>query len=545
MTLTEYEKDPNHISTNFIKYYYSKLNSDCSKLFQLYTADAVLKHMNYREDPFGASSNDIHGADNIKKYWKSTPSLKGAKIIILTASTIQNTDNSLVISVVGELLFRKDYESVADEILPTKTFTHTFILQPEASRDIFNIKSDILTFIPDADYMNSELTEEEGMDDATKDETSPTNGAHPAVEETLQSGTDKNGEIKTGQSNSQENKPTKPNNTDKPAQQVVVDSPNGGVKASNRPTPSDSTPLQAVATEQPCKVDINEKKESDAASTIPTTTSKTSHADPSLKSSHTKLNSVNGKSSPATGPAQSSTSTSTSPASTAVKATKQKSPTPELLTPPKTATAAEKHEQAKSASAADHIVPITTPNTTAKSTETSSGTASHSSPAPASTVSAATPAASSSWANSLKFTPSLKATTKSSSNTEVSNGTAAAGSSKTTQSAPASNGNGQSKQLFEIYVNFKNTAIPVDEDDLMLAFAKNNFKKITVVSLSKNNTAVVGFHTQDEQTRALEKGKIFYKGTQFGLDKREKKQPNKRKNNYNNTNAYKNNDRKN
>lgn len=72
-------------------------------------------------------------------------------------------------------------------------------------------------------------------------------------------------------------------------------------------------------------------------------------------------------------------------------------------------------------------------------------------------------------------------------------------------------------------MNFKNSAVPVDEIDLKSAFSSNKFKQFTIVTINKNNTAIVGFSSQEDQTRALALGKIIQGETQFGIDKREKK----------------------
>lgn len=161
MTLADYQKDPNRIGTDFIKYYYTKLSTNSSKIYQLYTKDAVCKHMNPTSDPFKNQAEEIHGIEKIKKYWKSQPPISNAKIVILTVNTIQNSDGSLVITVVGEILLREDYDSDDDTILPTRTFTQTFILQQHAVKDNFEVKSDILTYIPNTDYMNAVIYEEE------------------------------------------------------------------------------------------------------------------------------------------------------------------------------------------------------------------------------------------------------------------------------------------------------------------------------------------------------------------------------------------------
>ena len=158
MTFAEYEKDPNHIITGFITYYYNQLSSDPSKLYQLYREDAVLKHTN----PFEQSKDtaeDFNTLPNIEKYWKSLTVLSYSKIVILTVNTIKQSDESLVSTIVGEILLQKDYDNDDDEdkILPTRTFTQTFILCPDEKRDSYSIKSDILVYIPLIDYTDAEV----------------------------------------------------------------------------------------------------------------------------------------------------------------------------------------------------------------------------------------------------------------------------------------------------------------------------------------------------------------------------------------------------
>lgn len=94
--------------------------------------------------------------------------------------------------------------------------------------------------------------------------------------------------------------------------------------------------------------------------------------------------------------------------------------------------------------------------------------------------------------------------------------------------------------MYEVYVNFKNSATPVDETDLKSAFSSNKFKHFTIVTVNKNNTAIVGFNSQEEQARALALGKIVQGETQFGIDKREKKVNGKKR-----SNTYKNSSKRN
>jgi hypothetical protein len=158
MTFADYEKDANHIALEFVQYYFNKLSSNCSKLYQLYFDDAVLKHMDHKSVPFDSVYNEYHNLDQIKKYWRSLTCLEQCKCVLLNVTALHNNDGTLVITVAGEILLKEDYEN-EEKIVPTKAFTQTFILQNQDRRDHYLIKSDILVFLPNIDYVDNETAE--------------------------------------------------------------------------------------------------------------------------------------------------------------------------------------------------------------------------------------------------------------------------------------------------------------------------------------------------------------------------------------------------
>ncbi|ODQ45336.1 hypothetical protein PICMEDRAFT_17798 [Pichia membranifaciens NRRL Y-2026] len=559
MTLADYEKDPNHITNDFIKYYYSKLSSDCSKLYQLYAPDAVLKHMDHTSDPFKAISTNYHDFDNIKKYWKSLPSLSGAKLVILTVNTIHNSDNSLVTNVVGELLLREDYE-IESVISPTRLFTQTFILQPHPSKDNYDIRSDILTFIPDSDYMNVELN---GVSTSVSQDSHSADAFQKSVEE-------------------------KPTESREQIQQEVVETPptsklNNGFNGAENGTSSDSKkytkntiPTSSSPSSPSSLATANNTTEqkkstptsqpitipSSSSSEIPSSSTTATSVNTLTRSAETnKSNGVNPTATTSSEPGKKDLTTNSTkiPAQNGTQAaggaenqthpqqisTENKNPTPVSSNTPLSTTTIKSNKPSTEASKLHSASPTPPPSSAPSVKQKASSSSSSSSPAApaqeAKAPAASQPAssASSTWASALKITNKPASPLLSQSQTVAQQShsqpspksastqlSSSAASSSTVTSSASTSGNANQlnrPQLYEIYVNFKNSAVPVDEIDLKSAFSSNKFKHFTIVTINKNNTAIVGFNSQEEQARALALGKIIQGETQFGIDKREKK----------------------
>lgn len=571
MTLADYEKDPNHITNDFIKYYYSKLSSGCSKLYQLYTPDAVLKHINHTSDPFKAVSADYHDIENIKKYWKSFPSLSGAKLVILTVNTIQNSDSSLVTNVVGELLLKEDYEN-DDEILPTRLFTQTFILQPHPSKDIYDIKSDILTFIPDTDHMKVELN---GNSVQAEEQIESVNGVKtPNEEEEVQFKEQVQQEVveppTTSRLNGKSNSIANGLNSDNGKKIVKNNTPSSSSSTSSSLTNNTTTDQKRSSpASQPATLSSSSSSELASASTV-ATSANTASARP------TETIKPNGTVSTA---AISSEPGKKDLSNNHLKPSTQNTPQPTGGAEHKHGSASTASRNAPASASSNTSVPSTAAKSDKISPETSASPKLHSaSPTPSSTpavkqkaasasqetkptpVSQPAPSASSTWASALKSTnkpaspllsQSQTAAQQSHSQSSPKSGSAHLNASSASSSAiaPANSNSSSSnnnsnqfnrQQLYEVYVNFKNSATPVDETDLKSAFSSNKFKHFTIVTVNKNNTAIVGFNSQEEQARALALGKIVQGETQFGIDKREKKVNGKKR-----SNTYKNSSKRN
>lgn len=571
MTLSEYEKDPNHITTDFIKYYYSKLSSDSSKLYQLYAKDAVLKHMDHNLDPFKGISTDYQGIENITKYWKARPELSGSKLVILTVNTIQNSDNTLVTTVIGELLLKEDYENI-DQIEPTRLFTQTFILEPHSKKDNFDIKSDILTFIPDTDFMEIQLedhviNEVQNENEIETETESKIHEEKSLVESSVASNGTTSNNVKKQQPNGKKSDSkdtiqqevvektsspsitsttTKTNNTTNGSADVEAKNITKGKVSTNAVTEE-----KVVTRTTPPSSSISAG--SSATISEPPTSSTVATSVPSASVSNTvETKSSSDKTEPSTtSPASKASIQSSSAAETkakevsanSVKSEKHINNTPTTATPSSTTSKSEVSSKSKSSSSPP---PSSEPSTSTATTTSASSTA-----IPPKEVKTAPPVPSS-WASALKSSNNKvtsPALTQSSTGlqqsprstaTPLSPPVSEANTNDTTASSTTSNTNNNAgsnnQHKFEIFVNFKQTPNPVDEKDLRTAFNGENFKNYTV-QMSKTNTAVVGFLTQEEQMRALEVGKIFYPKTKtnFGIDKREKRPPNRKK-----TNGFKN-----
>ncbi|GAV26721.1 hypothetical protein PMKS-000176 [Pichia membranifaciens] len=556
MTLADYEKDPNHITNDFIKYYYSKLSSDCSKLYQLYAPDAVLKHTDHTSDPFKAISTDYHDFDNIKKYWKSLPNLSGAKLVILTVNTIHNSDNSLVTNVVGELLLKEDYENES-VISPTRLFTQTFILQPHPSKDNYDIKSDILTFIPDSDYMNVELNgvsvaEDSHSVDALQEsaEETPTESREQIQQEVVEApSTSKlsngpSGTANGASSDSNSKKITKntipmssspspsssANNTTKQKKSTPTSQPTTITSSSSSSEiPSSSTTATSVNT-------ITRSAETNKSNGVNPTA--TTSSEPGKKDSSSNSTKMPAYSTPQTAGEAENKQASTQAASTA----NRNSPTSASSNTPPSTTTTKSDKPSPEASKLHSASPTPPPSSAPSIKQKASSSSSSPAIAPeakATAISQPAPSVSSTWASALKITnksasPLLAqsqtvAQQSHSQSSPKSASTQLSGSPASSSAVASSTSNSNSTnqlnrpQLYEIYVNFKNSAVPVDEIDLKSAFSSNKFKQFTIVTINKNNTAIVGFSSQEDQTRALALGKIIQGETQFGIDKREKK----------------------
>lgn len=592
MTLAEYEKDPNHIANNFIKYYYSKLSSDSSKLYQLYSPDAVLKHMDKNTDPFENKSIDLNVPEKIKKYWKSVPGISGAKLIILTVNTIKNLDNTLVTTVVGELLLKEDYEN-EDVISPTRLFTQTFILQPHPKKDTFDIKSDILTFIPDSDYMNIELNDDsvssnndiienaQSVEKSNNDDHSNEGNQQVVVEKSLSPSTAKiNDESISNQTNNTSNGSP----TDSKNKKIVKNSTSlNSVAIATSKSPVD-VPVKATTQNasiqkkqtSPTSQSSNSNSSSSpvTATTITETTLSSQTAESSLKVS-AKSNSETKNETLKTSEKSVDNKTNQKPVAKSTQ-----NPNTSSTTSISTKTSSTSNTNSKQST-------ISSTATSSSTTSTVTTPSSHShSPSPSSTPSSSTtqiPSASSaqaqtqtqtakpkslassepheikqspvvptsggfSWASQLKLAKDTSPAQQQQQQQQVASSTSTKNSNnKSNENKSNDNKSNDSKsndnKSHEVYVDFKNASSFVDESVLKLAFSEKKFRNFTV-SLNKNDTAIVGFSSGDDQNKALSMGKITYNNIDFMIEKREKKAKNKKSykhsNNNNNGNGKRN-----
>ncbi|OUT20592.1 hypothetical protein CAS74_004255 [Pichia kudriavzevii] len=475
MTLADYQKDPNRIGTDFIKYYYTKLSTNSSKIYQLYTKDAVCKHMNPTSDPFKNQAEEIHGIEKIKKYWKSQPPISNAKIVILTVNTIQNSDGSLVITVVGEILLREDYDSDDDTILPTRTFTQTFILQQHAVKDNFEVKSDILTYIPNTDYMNAVIYEEEEPVELVvveEEEEFPEKGGRGALRDV--------GEAPEEDAEGEETKKQKGKYTHLTGSEMEESTAPGGIY--NKSQAETNNKQKAVST---LEEDVN-----------------------STEGSVKKTSNINKPASTPQPKSEVSISTKEiTPEAGKTKVASQSGAVSGAATSLPSVSAA----SASASVSNDQNHPLSPPSTAAQ-------TSSESSTQKKERVSSV-PLSGSSWASALKsnkFETAVSSTSSShASNSKSSN-------SKVTQD-------------FEVYVTFKDASSTFSESSLRTALAKANLSPINISHFKKNN-AVVSFDSAEKQSLALNKGKVNSGNVQINIEKRDpvKKFQKRKQNNHKN-----------
>lgn len=144
MVLDDFERDPNRISVAFVTYYYNLLNSNHTKLYQVYHKDAILRHNDFK-NPFSSEAKDIIGIDKIREHWLDSP-FGGAKVMIQSIESTNSFHDSILIVAVGELALK------GDENESSYKFVQTFVLVPMEGKDVYDVYNDVLTFVPDVDY---------------------------------------------------------------------------------------------------------------------------------------------------------------------------------------------------------------------------------------------------------------------------------------------------------------------------------------------------------------------------------------------------------
>ncbi|TID17206.1 hypothetical protein CANINC_004065 [Pichia inconspicua] len=464
MTFTDYEKDPNHITFDFIKYYYSKLSMDSSKLYQIYNKNAVIKHSETTK------SHDYNTPESIKKYWKTNSFLSNSKIIILTVNTVENLDSSLVATVVGEVLLEKDYASnTNNDIIPTRPFTQTFVLEKEEGKDAYMIKSDILTFIPDTDYEKAHLidnVEVELVEDTTSDNINITD------------------EVKAEGANG---------HTDKiKVQQEVVEKKVESIKKQS------VTDTHKESSEKgKSEKTVSEQKPELTSSTASSNSEKSSPSAPSTpSSSNTTAKSLHSDASNTT-----ATTTTTDTLKSSITATQSQSAptTPPSGTKPKASATTEK--------------PALIHGSWASAIKTS--TSSNTLPSSVSHASITSTPNNSKASNEEPFT-TVRSQSQNSNSTSNTNSNSNKKNSKT--------------HPYEVFVQFKHAALPPKEKDLEEALKKKDYRGYKI-NVFKPVNAIVAFTTKEEQTRALEMKNILHKEVDYFIDFRNPKLKKKTYNN--------------
>lgn len=467
MTFTDFEKDPNHITFDFIKYYYSKLSLDSSKLYQLYSPTAVIKHSE------STKTHDYNTPDSIKKYWKTNSFLSNSKIIILTVNTVENSDTSLVATVVGEILLEQDYSLCTnDDIIPTRPFTQTFVLEKEEDKDAYMIKSDILTFIPDTDYEKAQLIDNTDIE---------------LVDETKQDN------IKN---NTEKAKTEEPNGHTEKAkvQQEVVEKKVESVK---------QQPVPEVSKDIPEKSTINKVSSEKKADLTPLPASNNSErtaltAPGTPNSSNATVKSLQSDSSDTTA----TTTTDIKPSITVSQSQSAPATPPSGTTTKHTTTDPKVTEK-----------PAIIQGSWASAIKTSTST--NASPASVSHATISTNLNNSKNSNDEPFTTVRSHSQNSNSGSNLNSNS----NKKNTKTHP-----------YEVFVQFKHAALPPKEKDLDEALRKKDYKGYKI-NVFKPINAIVAFTTKEEQARALEMKNILHKDVDYFIDVRT---PKPKKKTYNN-----------
>ncbi|ODV85111.1 hypothetical protein CANARDRAFT_179992, partial [[Candida] arabinofermentans NRRL YB-2248] len=134
------------IAITFADYYYNLVNGGHEKLFSVYTQDAILKHCDH-SNPFSSDFATFKGKNDIRDYWRKS-NVAGSKIMIHSIQTTESLNNSILIVCVGEMAFKDEEDTPMQQ---SYKFTQTFILVPSSKKSVYDVQTDILTFIPDVD----------------------------------------------------------------------------------------------------------------------------------------------------------------------------------------------------------------------------------------------------------------------------------------------------------------------------------------------------------------------------------------------------------
>lgn len=554
MTFADYEKDANHIALEFVQYYFNKLSSNCSKLYQLYFDDAVLKHMDHKSVPFDSVYYEYHNLDQIKKYWRSLTCLEQCKCVLLNVTALHNNDGTLVITVAGEILLKEDYEN-EEKIVPTKAFTQTFILQNQDRRDHYLIKSDILVFLPNVDYVDNETSEVLPEHFPSEDEKAAVvNGSAKGLEPNK----------KTQQEVVEQTNGTTINATTKPAEDKAIAKPsdNKDTKDAKRQITTTAATSNAGAAKSNQEAPAS-KKEVKAPVLVSTTTATVSTAAIADITPSSELTSTSSAKPLANTPPSHAQTTRTS-----VKASST-APT----NPTQTASASSIPESKQSLSSAS------TPASTTVISPKPSVAASSPAPAPAPTATlsaaplvaeagakpkpklapASAPANTIPWALALKANKSSQSSSspvassllQSKANppstsaspqqqtTQKFTTTPSTTSTQTTAATEESTSEASSKpQTYEVSVAFEQSQKdPIQKSDLKLKMVMGGIKHFDVSYFSSKG-ATLTFTNEEDQKNALEKGRIdcFFITKKEYHDKKDKRNKKKGPKN-NNTNG--------
>ena len=556
MTFADYEKDANHIALEFVQYYFNKLSSNCSKLYQLYFDDAVLKHMDHKSVPFDSVYYEYHNLDQIKKYWRSLTCLEQCKCVLLNVTALHNNDGTLVITVAGEILLKEDYEN-EEKIVPTKAFTQTFILQNQYRRDHYLIKSDILVFLPNVDYVDNETSEVLPEHFPSEDEKAAVvNGSAKGLEPNK----------KTQQEVVEQTNGTTINATTKPTEDKAIAKPsdNKDTKDAKRQITTTATTSNAGAAKSNQEAPAS-KKEVKTPVPVSTTTATVSTATIADITPSSELTSTSSAKPLADTPPSHAQTTRTS-----VKASST-APT----NPSQTASTSSIPESKQSLSSAS--TPASTTVISPKPSVAASSPAPAPAPGPTATLSAAPLVAeagakpkpklapASAPANSIPWALALKANKSSqSSNSPVASSlsqskanppstsaspqqqttqkfttTPSTTSTQTTAATEESTSEASSKpQIYEVSVAFEQSQKdPIQKSDLKLKMVMGGIKHFDVSYFSSKG-ATLTFTNEEDQKNALEKGRIdcFFITKKEYHDKKDKRNKKKGPKN-NNTNG--------
>lgn len=157
------ETSPEKVGWLFIQQYYSKLNSNPSKLYQFYTKASTLVH-GLESEPTEMATGQAQIQARVKQ-----EEFDDCKVVVLNVDCLPSLENGVIIQVLGEMTNRGQFHK----------FVQTFFLASQPNG--YYVLNDILRLLKDSES-DAELSEEEEAADQPAKSEVPIPGIPPAQE---------------------------------------------------------------------------------------------------------------------------------------------------------------------------------------------------------------------------------------------------------------------------------------------------------------------------------------------------------------------------